>query len=268
MLKQVFNHEVALGLIQVGFTAVLALAVMLAARRRRIHLERETVVALARGLVQIVIVGWVLIVLLRGPRWTSVFILAAMLIAAARISARRAAGIPGAFRVSLYAIGCGAGVVVFLMTLVGVIHTAITTLIPIGSMVIANAMNTNSLVLNRFRAEVESHTGLIETALALGASSKATAQPYTQAACESSLIPAIDSMRSLGIVWIPGLMTGMLLAGANPIYAALYQFVIIAMIFSASGLTSMVGSLLVRSRAFSSAEQLTLRPGIPLVPTR
>jgi len=261
VFKLAFNHQVLVGLIQSAITAALALAVMMVARQRKIHLERETVVALARGLGQIVIVGWVLIILLRGPRWTSVFILGAMLLASAKFSAQRAKGIPGAFHVSLYSIGCGAGVVILLMTCAGVINTAITALIPIGSMVIANAMNTNSLALNRFRSEIQSHTGLIETALALGADSRQTAAPYVQASCESSLIPAIDSMRSLGIVWIPGLMTGMLLAGSNPIYAALYEFVIIAMILSASALTSILSTLLIRSQAFSPAEQLTLRPG-------
>jgi putative ABC transport system permease protein len=261
VLRELISHQAMLGLIQAGFAAALALAVMLAARKRSIHLERETVVALARGVIQIVAVGWALILLLRGPRWASVFILVIMLLAAARISARRARGVPGAFSVSLYAIGCGAGTVILLMTLAGVISTALTALIPIGSMVIANAMNTNSLTLNRFRSEMELHAGLIETALALGASPKQAGAPYIQAACEASLIPPLDSLRSLGIVWIPGLMTGMLLAGANPIYAALYQFVIIAMIFSASGLTSIIGALLVR--AFSPAEQLIIRPGAP-----
>ena len=102
-------------------------------------------------------------------------------------------------------------------------------------MLIANAMNTNSLVMNRFRSEVESHAGLIETGLALGADSKQTVAPYVQISVQASLIPAIDSLRSLGIVWIPGLMAGMLLSGASPIYAAIYQFVTISMIFSSSG---------------------------------
>lgn len=82
--------------------------------------------------------------------------------------------------------------------------------------------------------------------------------------CEtwSSLIPAIDSLRSLGIVWIPGLMAGMLLSGSRPIYAAIYQFVVLAMIFAASGLTSLISTLLIRTQAFTSAEQLSLRPDV------
>jgi putative ABC transport system permease protein len=97
--------------------------------------------------------------------------------------------------------------------------------------------------------------------LALGADGKNSVAPYVQGAFEASLIPAIDSLRSLGIVWIPGLMAGMLLSGARPVYAAIYQFVVLAMIFAASGLTSLVSTLMMRARVMSPAEQLILRPG-------
>jgi putative ABC transport system permease protein len=128
-------------------------------------------------------------------------------------------------------------------------------------MLIANAMNTNGLALNRFRSEVLAHAGEIETALALGAEPGNSVAPFTQASFEASLIPAIDSMRSLGIVWIPGLMAGMMLSGARPVYAAIYQFVVLAMIFAASGLTSLVSTLLIRGKVFTAAEQLLLQPG-------
>ena len=74
------------------------------------------------------------------------------------------------------------------------------------------------------------------------------------------MIPRLDSLSSLGIVWIPGLMAGMIIAGGNPVYAAVYQFVVIAMIYAASGLTALVSTLLLRPRAFTAAEQLALRP--------
>ncbi len=259
MLKAISTNQLALGLAQSAFVAVLAMGIAVMARKRAIHVERETAVALLRGIVQIAAVGSILVLLLRGPRWTGVFLLAAMVAAAAATSSRRAKGIPGAFQVSLYAIAAGAGSVIAVMTWAGVIDTAITSLIPIGSMLIANAMNTNSLALNRFRSDVEAHAGLIETALALGAGSTETVAPYVQDAYRSSLIPAIDSLRSLGIVWIPGLMAGMVLSGSPPLYAAIYQFVTIAMIFSSSGLTCLISTSLIRARAFSPAEQLTLR---------
>jgi putative ABC transport system permease protein len=261
MLKYFSTNQLYLGLEQALIAAITAMLVVFLARKRGIHLESETLIAMVRGIIQIVAVGSVLLLLLRAPRWTSGFLLAAMILAAGATSARRAKGIPDAFRVSACAIAFGAGSVIALMTWLGVIDTAITALVPVGSMLIANSMNTNGLALNRFRADVLAHVGEIETALALGAEAKNSVSPYVQAAFEASLIPAIDSLRSLGIVWIPGLMAGMLLSGARPVYAAIYQFVVLAMIFAASGLTSLVSTLLIRDRIFTAAQQLSLQPG-------
>ncbi len=69
-------------------------------------------------------------------------------------------------------------------------------------------------------------------------------------------------MRSLSIVWIPGLMAGMLLTGSDPVYAAIYQFVVVAMIYAACGLAALGTISVVRGRVFSSAEQLILRPAL------
>jgi len=261
MWKQLVNADLLRGLNQAAAAAGAAVVVMLLARIRRIHVERETLIALVRGLVQITIVGSVLAVLLHGPSWTSVFILAFMMVAAAATSARRAKRIPGAFRASLYGIAVGTGLTIALMTLLGAIDPGIATVVPIGSMLIANAMNTNGLALDRFRSEVQSHVGQVESALALGAAPERAVARYVQSSYQASLIPAIDNLRSLGIVWIPGLMAGMVLSGSPPLYAAIYQFVALAMIFASSGLTSLISTTLIRAHAFSSAEQLVLRSG-------
>lgn len=261
MLRLFFHSQLQLGFAQAAVAALAALLVIVLARRRGIHLEGETLIAMVRGLVQIIAVGSILVILLRAPRWTGGILLVAMIVAAGLTSARRVRGVPDAFRVSVWAIAFGAGLIIALMTLLGVIDTAITSLVPVGSMLIANAMNTNSLALNRFRSDVLAHVGEIETALALGAEARISVLRYVQASFEASLIPAIDSLRSLGIVWIPGLMAGMLLSGARPVYAAIYQFVILAMIFAASGLTSLISTLLIRGCVFSPAEQLLLQPG-------
>ena len=261
MLNRLFTDPLQLGLAQALAAAIVAYAVVLIARGWKIHLEREAAIAMVRGLVQIVAVGSVLVLLLHSSRWIGAPALAAMIVAAGVTSSKRAKGVPGSLQVSTVAIACGAGSVIAIMTWLGVIDTAITTLIPVGSMLIANAMNTNGLALNRFRSDVLAHVGEIETALALGADPRQSVADYVQESFEASLIPAIDSLRSLGIVWIPGLMAGMLLSGSRPIYAAIYQFVVLAMIFAASGFASLVSTLLLRTRAFTDADQLLLRPG-------
>ena len=66
-------------------------------------------------------------------------------------------------------------------------------------------------------------------------------------------------LKSLGLVWIPGVMAGMMVSGASPVYAGIYQFVIVAKILAASGIAGLIVTLLMRTRAFSTAAQLTLR---------
>jgi hypothetical protein len=70
-------------------------------------------------------------------------------------------------------------------------------------------------------------------------------------------------LKALGFVWIPGVMAGMLVSGTSPVYAGIFQFIVVAMILAASGIAGLVAVLLMRARAFSSAAQLTLRPGVP-----
>ena len=111
--------------------------------------------------------------------------------------------------------------------------------------------------------DVLAHVGQIETGLSLGADPATTVAPYVQSAVYASLLPRLDMLKSLGLVWIPGVMAGMLVSGASPVYAGIFQFIIVAMILSASGIAGLVATLLMRAQAFSSAAQLEFRPGIP-----
>jgi putative ABC transport system permease protein len=124
-------------------------------------------------------------------------------------------------------------------------------------------MNACAQSIERFRADVTAHVGQVEAGLALGADPAVTVAPYVQSAVYASLLPRLDMLKSLGIVWVPGVMAGMLVSGTNPIYAGIYQFIVVAMILAASGITGLVTTLLVRTRAFSPAAQLTLRSGKP-----
>jgi putative ABC transport system permease protein len=103
-----FHGQLQLGLAQALVAALAALAVVVAAGRRGIHLEKDLAIAMVRGLVRIVAVGSILLLLLKGPSWTSAFLLIAMILAAGPTPAKRAKGTQGAFRVSTWAIACGA----------------------------------------------------------------------------------------------------------------------------------------------------------------
>src|ERR1700732_1003824 len=263
MLAELLNNlsgNLAIGLAQAAGAIVLCLAVVAACRRFGVHVEREAMVSIARGLVQMVIVGVVLALLLHGSLLVGVLILLAMTLAAAATAARRARDINGSMLLSFWAIAAGSGVVIAGMLATGTLQTSVTMLVPVGSMIIANAMNACAQAAERFRAEVTAHVGQVEAGLALGADPTVSVAPYVQSAVYASLLPRLDMLKSLGLVWIPGVMAGMMVSGASPIYAGIFQFVIVAIILAASGVAGLIVTLLMRARIFSAAAQLTLRP--------
>jgi putative ABC transport system permease protein len=253
------SGSLGMGLAQAAGAIVLCLVVVLACRRFAVHVEREAAISIARGLVQMVLVGIVLAVLLHGTLLVGVLILLAMTVAAAVTAARRARDIDGSMVLSFWAIAAGSGVVIAAMLATGALQTSVTMLVPVGSMIIANAMNACAQAAERFRADVTAHVGQVEAGLALGADPAVTVAPYVQSAVYASLLPRLDMLKSLGLVWIPGVMAGMMVSGANPVYAGIYQFIIVAMILTASGIAGLVMTLLTRARVFSPAAQLTLR---------
>ena len=167
---------------------------------------------------------------------------------------------PGVPHCNAWAIAAGSGTVIAAMIATRSLRADISILVPVGSMIIANAMNACAQALERFRAEIVSHVGQIEAGLSLGAEPAVTVAPYLESAVYASLLPRLDMLKSLGLVWIPGVMAGMMVSGASPVYAAIYQFVVVAMILAASGITGLAATVLMRSRVFSAGAQLALRP--------
>jgi putative ABC transport system permease protein len=256
MFEQWVHSQVALGLGQAVVVCALALAVAWLGRLRKLELGRDTVVALLRGLLQMLAIGLVLVWLLKGAAWWSLPALAAMCATAARMAQRKVESVPYSYWLCFRAIGTGSTVVIVTMTLTHVIAFKSTALVPLGSMIIASSMNTCSQVLERYASDLKLNTGRVEAALALGASSSEAALPYAKNSTNAALIPSLNSLRSLGIVWIPGFAAGMLLTGSDPVYTAIYQFMVIAMIYAASGVTALVAASGYERAAFEE-ERLT-----------
>ncbi len=129
-------------------------------------------------------------------------------------------------------------------------------MIPLGGMAIGNSMIATSLTLNRIIGEFKNNRNKIETALALGANSEQAAEPYFKTSIRAALIPTIDNLKTLGIIFIPGAMTGMLIAGAAPVWAAEYQIAVFLMIISANIITIIILTILVQKRLFTDAHQI------------
>lgn len=122
-------------------------------------------------------------------------------------------------------------------------------MIPIGGMIIGNGLNTATLGINRFSGEMTLRKDEIEMLLSLGASPKDAAQDAFRESVKASLIPTINALMMVGLVQLPGVMTGQILAGADPIIAVRYQVMIMYMWVTVSAL-AVIMTLMVVSRKF------------------
>ena len=128
--------------------------------------------------------------------------------------------------------------------------------IPIAGMVLGNSMNGIALALDRLFAETRSRAGEIEGLLALGASPWEAVRDPLRASLRAGLTPILNSLKAVGLVFIPGMMTGQILGGADPLTAVRYQIVVMLMIAAAVALGGLILVGLYYKRLFTDDEAL------------
>ncbi len=127
--------------------------------------------------------------------------------------------------------------------------------LPLGGMVIGNSMSAVAISLERLFGELRQQRGLLETRLCLGANYREASAEIFKNAVTAGMIPSINAMMGVGLVFIPGMMAGQVLAGADPLQAIRYQIVIMLMLVGSTTMTSILTVLIVRKRCFGSGEE-------------
>jgi putative ABC transport system permease protein len=248
-------------LLRLAAASILIVVVMVLSHIRKLEMVSDLAIASVRAFIQLLILALFLQVIfdLQDMIWI-VIILGAMMVIASYISARRARDIPRSFRVSAVSIFVSSSAIILAMVVLGVIPQQAEYLIPLGGMVIGNAMNIISLALERLRGEVNNNVMMIDNMLALGASPNQAIFPLVKRSIRASLIPTVDNMKTMGLVWIPGLMSGMIIGGMDPGMAAMFQLIIIFMILASNTIASILSTMELSKMVFGPAEQLVYRP--------
>lgn len=130
--------------------------------------------------------------------------------------------------------------------------------LPIGGMVIGNSMNALAISLERLFSDLRARRDEVEMRLSLGASSQEASHEIMKGALRAGMIPSINSMMGVGVVFIPGMMTGQILAGADPLLAIRYQIVVMLMLVGSTALGSLLVVHLARMRCFGPGHNLRL----------
>jgi len=224
---------------------------------QKLDLEKDMGIAVVRSFVQLTAVGYVIDYVFGLESLPAVAaLLAGMVTFAAWTSAQRAKGVPRAFPVAAAAIGVAAVATLAVLLLLKIVPATARYLIPLGGMVIGNSMNTASLTLTRIRDDVSEQRLKVEAALALGATSRQAISPILRAALRNAMTPLIDSTKTTGIIFLPGAMVGMIIAGADPLEAVRLQIVVLYMLLGSVSIAAILVGLLSYRSFFTRRHQL------------
>jgi putative ABC transport system permease protein len=244
--------DVALALILVAIAVALS-------RLKSLDLERDILVGTGRAFVQLIAMGFVLNFIFDLRRLELVLLLlTAMVLVGGHTSSRRAKHLKGSFFRATFSIGLGTLTTLVLLLGLGIITSEPRFLIPLAGMTIGNATRTCSLVLERLRSEISSRAGEVEVALALGATSGQASKHIVRTAVKAAMIPLVDTLKIVGLIQFPGAMTGMILAGAQPLKAVKIQLIVMYMLVAAATIASLSMALLALRSYFTRDHQLVL----------
>ena len=224
---------------------------------RRAELEQDIAVATVRSFVQLTAIGYVIQAIFdTDSLWLVAALLAGMVGFGAWTARGRAKGVPGATGPIALALAVAAAVTLGLVLALGVFKPEPRYLVPVGGMVIGNSMTAVAVALNRLADEMHDGRRQVEAMLALGATSNQASRAIVARSLRSGMIPLVDSTKTTGIVFFPGTMVGMLLAGAEPVDAVRLQVVLLWVLLGAVALAGLIAVSMGYRGFFTDAHQL------------
>jgi putative ABC transport system permease protein len=246
---------------QVAGTLVLVAIAIAASRWRHADVEEDIAIAVVRSFVQLTAVGYVIKAIFDSDSlWLVVALLAFMVVFGAWTARGRARAVPRAFVPLLVALATAAAATLAIVLAVGVFEPKPRFMVPVGGMVIGNAMTAAAVALNRLADEIHDKANLIEATLALGATAREATLRLVARSLRSGLIPLIDQTKTTGMVFFPGTMVGALLGGASPLNAVRLQLILLWTLMGAAALSALIATTLAQGRFFTPAHQLVEPP--------
>lgn len=255
------NGLIELDLVDLGWSLGIIIVAIALSSWQKLGLEGQLILATGRSILQLLVVGYILAIIFALAHPLPVLgILAVMLTIASIVSRNRIGkqikGLLGLVWVSLL-VSSG-------LTLTYTILIIIQPerwyqpqyLIPLAGMVLGNAMNSASLSGERLVSQIYQNRLEVETHLCLGATPKQAISTYQKESIRISLIPTLNNMMVVGLVNLPGMFTGQVLSGIDPLNAASYQILILFMIVATNLMTALLVTEGVSRRCFNDNAQL------------
>jgi putative ABC transport system permease protein len=240
-----------------SITLIFVLIPLILSKTLKLGLEKDTIIATVRSIIQLLAIGYVLQFVFDSESYLFIFLMVTLMIGAATQNARKKGaairGITWKVAVTL--------IFVEVLTQSILLGFSITPpeaqyIISISGMVVGNSMVLAILFLNRFTSEVETHEDQTELILSLGGTPKQAINRQLIQAIKASMIPTIESQKTVGLVQLPGMMSGQIIAGADPIQAVQFQLLILFLLLTTAAVTSIMLGFLSYPTLFNARMQI------------
>jgi putative ABC transport system permease protein len=223
-----------------------------------LRLEREMLWATARSLVQLLAVGYVLVLLIDEDTpvaWAWAWVVVMLAVAALTVR-RRAPEVPGITRLTIIASAASTALSLSVVFGLGVYPTVGRAVVPIAGMMIGNSIGGIVVASRRILAELADRRPEVEARLALGQPWQEASKPFVRSALRTALTSQIENTKAVGLVFLPGAMTGLILAGADPLDAVLVQAALMYLILGCVATNVVVIGLGLTRRLFTPDHRL------------
>lgn len=240
-----------------SLTLIFVLIPFLLSKTLRLGLEKDIIIATVRSIIQLLGIGYVLKFVFDSESLIYIFLIVMLMIIVATLNVRKKGttikGITWKVASTL--------AFVEILTQSILLGFRITPpeaqyIISISGMIIGNSMVLAILFLNRFEAEVEAHQNEAELILSLGGTPKQAIHTQLINSIKASMIPTIESQKTMGLVQLPGMMSGQIIAGADPVQAVQFQLLILFLLLTTAALTSIMLGYLSYPTLFNQRMQM------------
>ena len=250
-----------LSLAQLALALLLVGVVIAISGRQGLGIGRDLVVGSLRAVVQLYLVGLILALVFQAAQWYWILLILAVMTAVAAQAATSRLAKPMPHARGIAALALTVSTAVTLAYVIGVIMRVRPWyepqyIIPIAGMILGSAMTSAALAGDRLQGDLRVRADEVEARLALGFSGREAVQPMARTALRAAMIPTVNGMMTVGLVQLPGMMTGQILAGSSPLLAIKYQLVVVFMQAAATALASLLFVRLAVGRYLTPAHQL------------
>ena len=224
---------------------------------QKLGIGKDIVTSIVRAVIQLTLIGYVLeyVFGMESLFFTSILLLL-IIFNASWNAGKRGTGIKNAGKNSFLAILTGTTITIAVLVFSGIIRYEAYQIIPVGGMIISNSMVALGLSYKNLISSFKDKREEIQTRLSLGADIFESSKTIIKDSIKTGMMPTIDSAKTLGIVALPGMMTGLILAGVSPLDAIKYQIMVVFMLISTTTISSVIAVYLSYKDFYNERKQL------------